>query len=586
MTQQLTSSSRKRLLDEASFQELLAAAYVLQRHNELSGDSYSNSTEVLSEIVRLKRLIRSGQANLLATAKLISEQAQRFTHASGVAIGIVVDSELTYLAAIGNAAHEMGLRTPLNLSLSANCLRTGLTQQSLSTKHDSRILPAVRNRADVRSFIAVPVNFENRVVGALEARFINPNAFQDDDVHTCELMAALVKEVIARAGKPKFASEMELSNPELSKPELCKPELNAPELKEIALPEAALSPVAEILPQRAGDVEIQDEIPVQNESLQVQNVDPVPAPTMLSAEPRPLVRARALIKTKEVHAPQQDEPDVLLPPSAPAGECRGCGQDLTADELFCGKCGTERASSPEDPLQKKWARLWYMKQARKGAEPDDEAPAVQELYQEELYEPEPHEEAAPKDSLKTVALQLDHASVTENIEEETAIAAPEQVMSATTAPEPSVRLEWLPVIAPSETWLRRRWLHHPWLHHEWLGHQWRVNRANFYLAGAALLLIVVLFVGGTTQVQDSHLQANRPQLTFFENVLVSLGLAEAPATPVYLGNPDTPVWVDMHTALYYCPGSDLYGRTDGGKIATQRSAQLDQFEPAHRRACN
>jgi len=69
-------------------------------------------------------------------------------------------------------------------------------------------------------------------------------------------------------------------------------------------------------------------------------------------------------------------------------------------------------------------------------------------------------------------------------------------------------------------------------------------------------------------------------------MLVGLGIAEAPQTPVYHGNPDTPVWEDLHTALYYCPGSDLYGRTDGGKIATQRSAQMDQFEPAHRKACN
>ena len=67
---------------------------------------------------------------------------------------------------------------------------------------------------------------------------------------------------------------------------------------------------------------------------------------------------------------------------------------------------------------------------------------------------------------------------------------------------------------------------------------------------------------------------------------MGLGLAEPPPAPVYLGNPDTQVWVDLHTALYYCAGSQLYGKTPGGKMTTQRDAQQDQFEPANRRVCD
>jgi hypothetical protein len=71
-----------------------------------------------------------------------------------------------------------------------------------------------------------------------------------------------------------------------------------------------------------------------------------------------------------------------------------------------------------------------------------------------------------------------------------------------------------------------------------------------------------------------------------DKILISLGLAEAPEEPENKGNPDTQVWVDLHTALYYCPGSDLYGKTAKGKLSTQRQAQLDQFEPASRKACD
>jgi hypothetical protein len=73
----------------------------------------------------------------------------------------------------------------------------------------------------------------------------------------------------------------------------------------------------------------------------------------------------------------------------------------------------------------------------------------------------------------------------------------------------------------------------------------------------------------------------------FDKLLISLGLAEAPETPEQKGgNPDVQVWVDLQTALYYCPGSDLYGKTPKGKLTSQRDAQLDQFEPAFRKACD
>jgi len=75
-------------------------------------------------------------------------------------------------------------------------------------------------------------------------------------------------------------------------------------------------------------------------------------------------------------------------------------------------------------------------------------------------------------------------------------------------------------------------------------------------------------------------------LSFFDRMLIKLGLAEAPEPPEDKGSPGVQVWVDERTALYYCPGTDLYGKTPKGRFTTQREAQLDQFEPAYRKACN
>jgi len=67
--------------------------------------------------------------------------------------------------------------------------------------------------------------------------------------------------------------------------------------------------------------------------------------------------------------------------------------------------------------------------------------------------------------------------------------------------------------------------------------------------------------------------------------LVGLGLKDA-AAPAYGGNPDARVWIDVHTALYYCPGTPFYGRTPHGRFAKQSDAERDHFEPAGRKSCN
>jgi len=126
---------------------------------------------------------------------------------------------------------------------------------------------------------------------------------------------------------------------------------------------------------------------------------------------------------------------------------------------------------------------------------------------------------------------------------------------------------------------------------------WNSRRGDIYLAIAVVLVACVIRWGiwsnhpvGATGTPNAaavgHHKSPDADLSVFDRMLISLGLAEAPATPEDNGNPNAQVWVDLHTALYYCPGTDLYGKTETGKYTTQREAQLDQFEPAYRKVCN
>ncbi len=128
---------------------------------------------------------------------------------------------------------------------------------------------------------------------------------------------------------------------------------------------------------------------------------------------------------------------------------------------------------------------------------------------------------------------------------------------------------------------------------------WRARRGYIYLAVAILLVVVVIrwgIVSGrsvaatSTPAVSGNAARRKPaadaDLSTFDRLMIGMGLADAPEAPEYKGNPDTQVWIDLHTALYYCPGADLYGKTPKGKFATQRDAQLDQFESASRKVCD
>jgi hypothetical protein len=107
----------------------------------------------------------------------------------------------------------------------------------------------------------------------------------------------------------------------------------------------------------------------------------------------------------------------------------------------------------------------------------------------------------------------------------------------------------------------------------------RFHRANLYL-GAAIFLAALALMWPTVS------SPQRAELSPMERVLIALGVAEAPAPVMHsAGDPGINVWVDPHTALYYCPGEEQYGRTPNGRVSSQRDAQMDRFQPAGRTPC-
>lgn len=113
--------------------------------------------------------------------------------------------------------------------------------------------------------------------------------------------------------------------------------------------------------------------------------------------------------------------------------------------------------------------------------------------------------------------------------------------------------------------------------------QRRKARPGNSTAGDMIVACVILVaaVVGCLGLNTEMVRHDFPQLA---SVLHLSAPAEKAVMPTG-ADAHVKVWVDRKTALYYCPGSDLYGHTKNGGFLSQAEAQLENFEPAERRIC-
>jgi len=568
----VTDQEKKPVLDEQTFEKLLEAAYVLQEHNcrmqELEEKMESQSerfrkresanqapldrsnakseetsrpsgdyTLTLAEIVEAQRQIQMRRLELDKAMAVVAERVARITGASGAAIAILEGSTVRYRAGAGAPALPLGSEAPLNTAICAASLRTGQVIRSEDVNLEFLFDPEPCRQRGIASLVVVPVYREDEIVGALELYFDKIRGFAEQDIHTCQLMAGLVTEAIGRDAELTLKKSLAAERTSML---------------------AAIERLQPNLVAWAGD-------------------QPAAA-----ANPNLVASAAAAAKSP----------------------CWKCGSKLPAEEQFCGKCGAPRASEGgPSSMQSQLASAWQM-------QPPGHDPFA-------LHEPK--NDAALEDQNASYRLPEDFSLP--ELEESDALstrpfAASAHQGAAAVSLSPESQPDEPAVQAPTSAIVRQRedivWssaararefleslsaTRNPTA----LARFWRSRRGDFYLAVAVILVLVVIrwgiwsnhSVGATGRGSTISGSANRGRqpapdadLSAFDKLLISLGLAEAPEAPEYKGNPDTQVWVDLQTALYYCPGSDLYSKTPKGKLTTQRDAQLDQFEPANRKACD
>ena len=286
----------------------------------------------------------------------------------------------------------------------------------------------------------------------------------------------------------------------------------------------------------------------------------------------------------------------------PARACGQCGTPLSDPDgaPLCARCTEQSATEPRpgEELQRKWASLWLMSQEQAlwpERTPESQTEAATETPADTITA-EVATHRRPKALAIPIPAQEEEEEISDPVELETYRERPSSAPTAlrilpdvselaadidydadfdSPAPEATdgANDEAIAVVPTVVPWslpdLRLKLLFH---------------RADLYLVVAIVIsTFAMIWVLWATPAPDAH---HKPRLRAWERALVSLGLAEAPEAPTTnRGDPNISVWVDPKTALYYCVGEDLYGKAPGGHVTTQREAQLDQYEPAGRAAC-
>jgi len=571
------------------FERLLEAGYVIQEHNremreaerrleahserlreqEAAGDAppaknknaengsraHGDYTLTLAQIVEAQHQIQARHLDLDAALAVVAEKVARITGASGAGIGILEEKIVRYRAAAGTTALPVGSEVPLSNAVCQASVRTGQVIRSEDVNTELLFDPESCRARGIASLVAVPIYQDGDIIGALELYFDQANGYAEQDIHTCQLMGGLVTEALGREAKRALKKSLaEERSTMLAAIERLRPDLAA----------LAEEPASVPSPAEAGSSAAQA-----------------------------------------------------------ASACWQCGQTLESGEQFCGKCGAGRAHDERASMQSKLASALQLAPRSEAAVAEESfvkpaAPiaghdgdfasareiAPQEDFAAQFIPPEPGvsdvdaglslaaqgKEFAEPPSPETSDLLAQTAEADEVEGEEH-----EEGGTATPVNVHGDRAVWTSA-AKAREFLESVAATHP---SNALARFWRFRRGDFYLAVAVLFVLIVIRWGfwsehsasvaghGTPAAATGHRnKAPDSDLSPFDKLLIALGLADPPDAPEYKGNPDTQVWVDLQTAQYYCPGADLYGKTPKGKMDTQRDAQLDQFEPAYRKACD
>jgi GAF domain-containing protein len=132
---------------------------------------------------------------------VITERAQVLTGATGAAIALRKGDEVICRARAGRTAPDLGVRLQTDSGISGECLRTGEVVLCNNAEDNPRADLESCRRLGVRSILAAPLHQYNRTLGIFEVLSASPNAFNQRDVDTMQLLSSMMVAAISRLSR-------------------------------------------------------------------------------------------------------------------------------------------------------------------------------------------------------------------------------------------------------------------------------------------------------------------------------------------------------------------------------------------------
>jgi putative methionine-R-sulfoxide reductase with GAF domain len=142
--------------------------------------------------------IHPGELDLEPAISAITERAQHLTGATGAAIALRTGDEIVCRARAGRTAPDLGVRLQADAGISAEAVRSGEIMLCHDAERNPRVDLASCRRLGVRSILVSPLRHYRRTLGVFEVLSTTPDAFDDRDVATMQLLSSMMVAAISR----------------------------------------------------------------------------------------------------------------------------------------------------------------------------------------------------------------------------------------------------------------------------------------------------------------------------------------------------------------------------------------------------
>jgi GAF domain-containing protein len=202
-------------LDQATFQALLFNSFLHQQNRTRISRAEKDR---LAAVAQVSRSV-AGCSDLNAALNRVTAGAVEIAGATGAAIAIHRQGNMTCCATFGVTCPPLGAPLALESGLSGECLRTRRSLRCDDVTGDARVNREACSRlGGVGSVLLAPLCRRNLAIGILEVFSTERNAFDHGDEHVLELLAMIAGAALDNFSESESAPRVARSVPAGARP--------------------------------------------------------------------------------------------------------------------------------------------------------------------------------------------------------------------------------------------------------------------------------------------------------------------------------------------------------------------------------